>query len=461
MANKVDVIVIGAGTAGYPCAIRLAQLKKKVLVIEEKELGGVCLNWGCIPTKALISAAEAIDRVGLAKKMGLRINSDGIDLAALRGWKDGIIRRLRMGIDYQFKKVGVQVLSGQARIVSAKKVEVPKGSGTTTVEADILVVATGTEISPLPGLEFDGKFIIHTDHALALSDIPGTMLVIGAGASGLEMATIYSRFGSKVTVLEIMDQILPGMETEACAVLQKILQKSGIDVRVKSTVKGYRIEGGAVQVQIDSGGVVSSEVFDRILVTVGRRPVTRLFSDWHPAFDAKGYFTGDNNGRTQTPGLFSIGDIAGPPLLAHKATFQGVRCAETIAGLEHPGRSPAIPSCVFTLPPFSSVGMTEREAKDRGIDFKIGRCPYRVSGRALAMGESEGFVKIIADHDNLILGIHILGAESSSLIGEAVICVDQRLNAEQVASTMHPHPTLTETIMEAAENLLGKSIHAG
>ena len=461
MSNKYDVVVIGAGTAGYPCAIRLAQLKKKVLIVEEKELGGVCLNWGCIPTKALITAAEAVDRCELAKRMGLHFERGGIDLEALRGWKDGIIKRLRMGIDYQFKKAGVGVAAGRARIISKKRVEVAGGGVTTIVEADALVVATGTEVSPLTGFDFDGKFIVNTDHALALSDIPRSLLVIGAGASGLVMATIYSRLGSRVTVVEIMDQILPGMETEACTVLQKALQKSGIDIRVKSTVLGYQIAGGAVQTTIESGGSKTSEIFDRILVTVGRHPVTGLFRDWQPAFDAKGYFTGDANGRTQTPGVFSIGDVSGPPLLAHKATFQGVRCAETIAGFVHPGELPAVPSCVFTLPPFSSVGLTEREAKARGFDIKIGRCPYRVSGRALAMGESEGFVKIIAGRDNRLLGVHILGAESSSLIGEAVIAIDQGLTAEQIASAMHPHPTLTETLMEAAENLLGKSIHAG
>lgn len=462
MTDRYDVIVIGAGPAGYPCAIRLAQLGKKVLVAEAKELGGICLNWGCIPTKALVSAAETIDRVEAAQRMGLCYEAGGIDLSALRQWKDGIVRRLRMGIDHQFKKAGIEVVAGPARVVAADRVEVQDpGGAVRDVAARALVIATGTEVAPMPGLDFDGRFITHTDHALALADIPRSLLVIGAGASGLEMATIYSRLGSRVTVVEIMDQILPGMETEACAVLMKSMQKSGVDIRLGSTVTSHRICDGAVQAAIRTGGALTTETFDRILVTVGRQPVTDCFRDWQPGFDTKGYFTGDAAGRTTTPNVFSIGDVSGPPLLAHKATFQGVRCAETIAGIVHPAALPAVPSCVFTMPSLASVGLTEREAVQRGIDFKAGRCSYRVSGRALALGESEGFVKIIADRDHRVLGIHILGAESSSLIGEAVICVDRGLSVEHIASAMHPHPTLTEILMEAAGNLLGRSIHAG
>jgi len=459
--NKFDVIVIGAGPAGYPCAIRLGQLKKKVLIIEEKELGGLCLNWGCIPTKALLYAAEMTDQFEKAKRMGFRVENQGVDLATLRNWKDGVLKRLRLGIDHQFRKNNVQLASGRARVVSEKRVEVISETKMEIFEADNIVIATGTEVSPLPGFDFDGKYVIHTGHALAMTDIPASLLVIGAGATGLEMATIYSRLGSKVTVVEMMDQILPGMDTELCAALHKIIQKNGVEIHVKSTVNGYRIEKGKVKAVVRGNRAETAGIFDRILVTVGRRPVTRIFQDDSIKFDDKGYIAADPCGRTGNPGIFSIGDVAGPPLLAHKATFQGVRCAETIAGMTHSEKIPAVPSCVFTLPSLASVGLTENEALTRGIEIKIGRFPYRVSGKALTMGESEGMVKIIADDKDRILGVHILGKESSSLIGEGVIAVDRGLTAGEIASAIHPHPTLSETLMEAAENLLKKSIHIG
>jgi dihydrolipoamide dehydrogenase len=459
LSNKYDVIVIGAGSAGYPCAIRLGQLKRKVLVVEEKELGGLCLNWGCIPTKALLFAAELTDQIEKAKRIGLRVENQGFDLDALRNWKEGISKRLRSGVSYLFKHSGVQYMPGRARVISDHKVEVVREAKTEIVEAEHIVLATGTEVIPLPGFNFDGRYVTHTDHALALTDIPSALLVIGAGAAGLEMATVFSRLGSKVTVVEIMSQILPGMESELCEALRQILQKSGLDILLNSSVSSYRIEGGKVEASIQRPGAEIAGTFDRILVTVGRRPVPTVIKDAQPDVDDKGYIAVNADCRTSIGNIFAIGDVTGPPLLAHKATFQGVRCAEAIAGMPSADRPPAIPSCVFTLPSLSSVGMTESEAKAKGYRVKIGRFPFRLSGKALAMDEPEGMVKLIADDQDRIIGVHILGVESTSLIGEGVLAVDRGLTAGDIASAVHPHPTLSEILMEAAATILKKSIN--
>lgn len=457
--SKFDCIVIGAGPGGYPCAIRLAQLKKKVLVVEEKDIGGLCVNWGCIPTKALLYAAETTDRLARAKRMGFQIEVKGTDIGALRAWKDSTVKRLRSGIEYLFQQYGVSRKEGRARIVAEKKVEIIHENKLEIIEADAIVIATGTEIVPLSGFTFDGKYITSTDDALLLRDVPGALLVIGAGAGGLEMATIFSRLGSRVTVVEIMDQILPGMDTELCSALTKIMVKSGIAVHTSSSVVRYDVESEKIRATLKKPDGEMVETIDRILVTVGRKPVSGVFKDIEIKLDGKGYIRVDDSLRTSVPTIYAIGDVTGPPLLAHKATHQGIACAETIASEAHKPRPHPVPSCVFTIPPLASVGMTENEARSKGAEIRIGRFPYRVSGKALAMGETDGLVKLIADEKGRLLGVHILGAESSSLIGEGVLALDKGLFADDIASAIHPHPSLSEIMMEAAANLLKKSIN--
>ncbi len=457
--KKYDAIIIGAGPGGYPCAIRLGQLNKRVLVVEAKQLGGLCLNWGCIPTKALSYAAEMTDHFKKARRMGFNIEMHGLDIDTMRNWKDGVVKRLRKGIEFLFKTYGIEWKNGFGRINSEHRVEIENSDGTESIEAESIIIATGTEVISLPGLQFDGEYVINTDDALDLREIPDRLLVIGAGASGLEMSTIYARLGSTVTVVEIMDQILPGMETELCELLHKILKKSGIDIQVNSQVTGYEIKDNKAEVAIQNSGKEKKEFFDKILVTVGRRPMHSAFKDITIDTDKKGYVVVDKTLRTSLNNIFAIGDIIGPPLLAHKATAQGIDVAEIICGLE-PALTPSvIPSCVFTIPPLSSVGLTEKEAAAHGYRVKIGRFPYRASGKALSMGESEGIVKIIGDENGTVLGVHILGAESSSLIGECTIAVDKALSVADLARSIHPHPTLTETIHEAAENFYKRAIH--
>ena len=457
--EKYDAIIIGAGPGGYPCAIRLGQLKKRVLVVESKHLGGLCLNWGCIPTKALSYAAEMTDHFKKAKRMGFKIETHGYDIDVMRNWKDSIIKRLRTGIEFLFKTHGVQWKNGVGRIVSEHRVEIERSGGTESVEAESIIIATGTEVIALPGLQFDGQYVINTDDALDLQEIPERLLVIGAGASGLEMGTIYARLGSTVTVVEIMDQILPGMEAELCEHLYKILKKSGIEILVNSQVTGYEMKGDRLEVTIQNSGEEEKDVFDKILVTVGRRPTHGAFKTIDIEIDKKGYVVADKALRTSMKNIFAIGDVIGPPLLAHKATAHGIAVAEIICGLREALLPSAIPSCVFTIPPLSSVGLTEKEASARGYTVKIGRFPYRASGKALSMAESDGLVKIVGDEDGTLLGVHILGAESSSLIGECVIAVDKALSVADLEHSIHPHPTLTETIHEAAENFYKRAIH--
>ena len=459
MNGKYDVIIIGAGPGGYPCAIRLGQLKKRVLVIEAKHLGGLCLNWGCIPTKALSFAAEMTDNFKKAQRMGFKIENKGLDINVLRNWKDAVVKRLRSGIEFLFKFSNIEWKQGLAKVVSQNQVEVDSENKKEIFEAENIIIATGTEVIPLPGLDFDGNYVIDTDYALELREIPKNLLVIGAGASGLEMATIYARLGSTVTVVEIMGQILPGMEHELCGHLYKILKKSGIEIYLSSQVTGYEKKDDRLEVTIKKPDGDAKEIYDKILVTVGRRPVNSAFKGLDIETDKKGYVVVDETLRTSIKNIFAIGDIVGPPLLAHKATKQGTSVAEILCGSKERLNTLTIPSCVFTIPPLSSVGLTEKEAIAKGCKVKIGRFPYRASGKAVSMGETEGLIKIVGDEKGTLLGLHILGAESSSLIGEGILAVAKGLSVADLAEIIHPHPTLTETIGEAAENFYKKAIH--
>lgn len=458
MNNKYDVIIIGAGPGGYPCAIRLGQLGKKVLVVEAKHLGGLCLNWGCIPTKALSYAAEMTDALTKAKRMGFDIEVKGLNIDTLRNWKQGVVKRLRTGIEFLFKSNNIEWINGFGEVISEHSVQVKSKAGQETYKADNIVVGTGTEIISLPGLDVDHMIILDTDDALELKEIPKTMLVIGAGASGLEMATIYSRLGSQVFVVEIMDQILPGMEQELCEHLFKIMKKSGIEILTSSQVTRCTVHEGRADVTIKKPDAETKQTFDRVLVTVGRKPTNAAFKNMNLDTDKRGYLKVNDVLQTSVQTIFAIGDITGAPLLAHKATAQGTELAEYLAGAKPHIALGNIPSCVFTIPPFSSVGMTEKEAASHGR-VRVGRFPYRASGKAVSMSETEGMVKIVGDENGRLLGVHILGAESSSLIGEAIVALDKGFSITDITSSIHPHPTLTEMIHEAAENFYKKATH--
>lgn len=460
--EKYDAVVIGAGPGGYACAIRLGQLKKRTLVVEKARVGGLCLNWGCIPTKALTHVLEVAERVKHLKSAGMTVENLRIDPAALCRWKNGVVTKLTKGIEYLFKSNGVAWISGQAELTGPKKVVVKKSTGEKLqVDTEYVVVATGTEASNLPGLAIDRKDIIGTDEALELAEIPQALLVVGAGASGLEMATIYSRLGSKVTVVEIMDQILPGMDREMVTALHQALTRQGIEIIVNSTVarvdKETRQHVRIVN-QKDKTGV--DREFDRILLTVGRKPLTGGIDGIGINKNERGFIVVDQTLGTSVPGVFAIGDVVGPPLLAHKASRQGVIVAEIIAGHKTAYNIIAMPGCIFTDPPLASVGATEEQLRQQGANIRIGRFPFAASGKAAAMAEHAGLVKIIGDADSgKLLAMHILGPEAPSLIGEGVLAIERGMKVSDIAEAVHPHPTLSEAVMEAAENFFGKAIH--
>ncbi len=459
MSYQYDAIVIGAGPGGYPCAIRLAQHGKNVLIIEAQHLGGLCLNWGCIPTKALAFAAEMPEYFKKAQRMGFQIENKGFDINGLRNWKETTVKRLRSGIEFLFKANNIEYRKGNAKIISEHEVQIESESGSTTISSQYIVIATGSDVFPLPGFEYDHKFIIDTNDALTLEEIPKSMLVIGAGASGLEMANIYASFGTKVTVVEILNQILPGMESELCELLQKILVRKGITIHTSSQAVNYTKTDSNIKVTLNISGNQEILDFDKVLVTVGRKPNTRACKDIGIEFDQKGYIIVNDFLETKMFSIFAIGDVIGPPLLAHKATAQGIQVADYITVPTKKPKIMTIPSCVFTVPPLASAGLTEKDAFKLGLRLRVGRFPYRASGKALAMGESEGMVKVIVDEKDRLIGIHILGAESSSLIGEAVLAIDNELKIEEFVQSIHPHPTLTEILVEAVENIEKKAIH--
>ncbi|OPX17827.1 dihydrolipoyl dehydrogenase [candidate division WOR-3 bacterium 4484_100] len=453
-----DVIIIGAGPAGYPSAIRLAQLKKKVLVIEKADIGGLCLNRGCIPTKALTYALGFKNQIEKAKKFGFQ-GDFRLDIETLKNWKDGVVKRLRTGVEYLFKKNGVDYIQGIAQLINTNQVHLTGSSEEDLYEAENIIIATGTEVKPLPSIDFDHKLIIDTDDALNLKKIPKSLLIIGAGASGLEMATIYSLLNCKVTVAEMMNQILPGMERELCEILHRILKKQGIEIYLNTYIESAKISEGRTEVDIKIGDTIQKRYFDSILVTVGRRPADTTFKGIGIKLDNNGFIEITEDMRTNIKNIYAIGDITGPPLLAHKATRQGIIATNIINGQKTSLKKTAIPSCVFTQPPFSAVGLTEEQARKMGYSIRIGRFPYRASGKALAMAEPEGMIKIVGNEEGKLLGLHILGAESPNLIGEACLAISKGLKVKDLAETIHPHPTLGEMIAEASDNFYHRAIH--
>jgi len=467
--DKYDVIVIGSGPGGYVAAIRSAQLGKKIAVVERSELGGICLNWGCIPTKALLESARLLDEVRHSAEFGLKISEAQPDWSAVVKRSRGAAEKMSKGVEYLLKKNKVDVIRGFASFEEPGKLRIStpptppstEGGEDRFVSAANVIIATGARARALPGLEFEGKNIIGYREAMTLPEMPKRLLVVGAGAIGVEFAWFYSVMGAQVTLVELMDQILPIEDAEVATVIERSFAKRGIDVHTGSKVSGVKKgkDGWTYSIEGKKGKEVVADV---CLVATGvQANIEKLNYEKIGLQVERGFFKVDHHMRTNVPGVYAIGDCAGAPLLAHVASHEGICAAETIAGHPNAGIDHSnTPGCTYCHPQIGSVGLTEKKAREAGHEVRTGKYLFRANGRAVAGGETDGFVKFVIDAKyGEVLGVHIVGPGAPELIGEVVIGRQFELTAKEFATTIHAHPTLSEAVMEAAGDALGMAIH--
>jgi dihydrolipoamide dehydrogenase len=453
-----DLIVIGSGPGGYICAIRAAQLGMKVAVVEkDKTFGGTCLNVGCIPSKALLHASELYEETGRDfAKMGIQIGNRALDLPAMMKFKDEGVDGNVKGVAFLFKKNKIDTYQGVGRIAAPGQVEVKAADGKTeTLETKAIVIATGSDVAKLRGIDIDEKRIVSSTGALVLDKVPARMLVVGAGVIGLELGSVWRRLGSEVIVVEFLDRILPGMDLDVGRSFQRLLQKQGITFKLSSKVTSVDSSGKRLKAQIEpaAGGAAETIEADVTLVAVGRVPFTEGLGleAVGVAKDNRGRVIVDQHFQTNVAGIFAIGDVIAGPMLAHKAEDEGVAVAEILAGQAGHVNYEVIPNVVYTFPEVASVGKTEEELKDAGIVYNIGKFPFTANGRAKVNHQTDGFVKILADaKTDRVLGVHIVGADAGNMIAEAAIAMEFGAASEDIARTCHAHPTLTEAVKEAA-----------
>ena len=465
--HQVDAVVIGAGPGGYHAAIRLGQLGKKVICVDRDEVGGVCLNWGCIPTKALLHVGEVIRHIDHADQIGLKVQKAEVDQAGVAKFKTDVVNANVGGVKTLFKANNVQFIYGEASFKSANEIVVKKKEGgEDTIKAENVVIATGSAPIDVKAWPRDGEFIINSDDAVQIKRVPKNMLVIGGGVIGLEFATVYSRMGAKVLVIEALPQILTGTDLEISKTLGRILKKQGVEIMLSTKVGDLKKEGRTVKATFNgdgTGGKDETREFDCVLVAVGRRPVTDGLNLDKAGLQTneRGFIDVDAQRRSKVANIFAIGDITGAPMLAHKGMKEGVIAAEVIAGDKSAAYDPiAVPNCVYTDPEVATVGLSEEEAKAAGHEVLIGKFPLAASGRARTMNETHGVIKLVADKKtDMLLGMHIVAPQAESLIGEGVIALEMGSTLEDIGLSIHPHPTLTEGIMDAAEAAHGKAIH--
>ncbi len=464
----VDALVIGAGPGGYHAAIRLGQLGKKVVCFDRDEVGGVCLNWGCIPTKALLHVGEISRQIEHAGEIGLKVPKAEVDRDGVAAFKDKVVKANVGGVNQLFKANNVQFAYGDASFTSKNTVSLKKRDGTSDeYTAPAIVIATGSAPIEVKAWPRDGDTIINSDDAVQVKRIPKSLLVVGGGVIGLEFATVFTRLGAKVLVVEAMPQILTGTDLEISKTLQRILKKQGVEIALNTKVAAIEKTGPQAAKATLNGeftnGKDETRAFDMVLVAVGRRPQTDTLNLAAAglATNEKGFIDVDAQRRTKVDGIFAIGDVTGAPLLAHKAMKEGVVAAEVISGDRASAFDPvAIPNCVYTDPEVATVGLSEEEAKAAGYEIKVGKMNLIASGRARTMNETDGLIKLISDaKTDLLLGMHLVAPQAESLIGEGVIALEMGATAEDIGLSIHPHPTLTESIMDAAEYIHGKAIH--
>jgi dihydrolipoamide dehydrogenase len=465
MADKTyDAIVIGGGPGGYPCSIRLGQLKQKVLCIEKDEVGGVCLNWGCVPSKAIIATSHTFEKVKRGTTFGLVVDNPRIDANKLQDWKEGIVKKLTGGVRSLFKTNGVDLLYGDARVTGPKTVSVKTREGTTEViqATKAIVIASGATTIEIPSFKFDGKQIIGAKEAVSLREIPKRMLIIGGGIIGMELGGAYQHLGSDVTIVEALPTVLTGVDPDIAAVVERLYVKRGAKILKGAKALGYeRQQDGSIAVRIDVGGKTDTIETDVVLVAVGMRPngAGLGLEELGVKID-RGFVPTDATGQTNVPGIYAVGDCSSLPMLAHKATKEGEVVAEVIAGQKAAKDWVAMPAAIFTDPEIATAGLGEQQAKEKGIEIRIGKFPFSALGRAMSVNETDGFIKVVADKKtHALLGVHIVGPGATDLISEGTLALEMHAFLEDVGLTVHPHPTLGEGMMEASQNALGHAIH--
>jgi dihydrolipoamide dehydrogenase len=454
-----EVLVLGAGPGGYTAAFRAADLGKKVVLVERwPMLGGVCLNVGCIPSKALLHAAKVIDEASEMTVHGIGFGKPSIEIAKLRAWKDSVVKRLVGGLTQLAKQRKVTVVTGLGRFISASQVEVEADGKRTIVSFDQAIIAAGSEPVTLPFVPHGDKRVIDSTGALAMEDIPARLLVLGGGIIGLEMATVYHALGSKVTVVELMDQIIPGADRDIVTPLMKRISKHYEKIYLKTKVTKVEAKADGLHVSFEGEGAPATDRFDKVLVAVGRKPNGKLIGAENAgvAVDARGFIPVDRQMRTNIGSIFAIGDIVGQPMLAHKAMHEGKVAAEVAAGKHSAFDAKVIPSVAYTDPEVAWVGVTENEAKAKGIAYGKGVFPWAASGRSLSLGRDEGVTKILFDEaSERIIGCGIVGPNAGDLVAEAALAIEMGADAHDIGLTVHPHPTLSETVAMAAEMFEG------
>jgi dihydrolipoamide dehydrogenase len=470
--NEYDVVVVGAGTGGYVAAIRAAQLGLKVAVVEkQKALGGTCLLWGCIPTKALLEHAHALKIVQHAKEWGISLGEAAvsINMTQVHERKDRIVGGLTKGVEFLFKKNKIDWIKGTARLTGQGGVDVFEGDAQTLFARKEIIVATGSAPRSVPGITIDRTRIITSDEAIHLKEVPKSIVILGSGAVGVEFASIFRRFGSEVTIVELLPRLVPVEDEAVSAELEKSFRKHGIKIHTGARVSGATVNGEGVDVAAQlADGTAATMRADYLLVATGRGPVTAgLNAEGVGLQIEKGYIKVDEAYKTDVPGISAVGDVItlgtpGHPQLAHVSSAEGIIAAERIAGLHtRPLNYDHVPGCTYCDPEIGSVGLTEREAKERGFDVRVGTFPFGVLGRAKMSGETEGFVKIVADKaSDDVLGVHMIGSRSTELVAEATLALRLQSTVEDLIRTIHPHPTMAEAVAEAAHATHGAALHS-
>ena len=462
-----DLVIIGTGPGGYVCAVRAAQLGMKVAVVEKNAtLGGTCLNIGCMPSKALLHASEMFEEAGHSfAKMGVGVSTPKLDLAAMMNFKQQGIDGNVKGVEYLMKKNKIDVIVGRGKVIAAGKVEVTAGDGKSqVVETKNIVIATGSDVARLKGIEIDEKRVVSSTGALSLEQVPAKLLVIGAGVIGLELGSVWRRLGAEVTVVEFLYRILPGMDSEVAKQFQRILEKQGVAFRLGAKVTGIDTSGNRLVAKVEPavGGEAQSIEADVVLVSIGRIPYTEGLGlrEAGVALDDRGRVQIDSHFATNVKGIYAIGDVVAGPMLAHKAEDEGVACAEILAGQAGHVNYDTIPGVVYTTPEVSAVGKTEDELKQAGIAYTVGKFPFTANGRSKVNQTTDGFVKILADaKTDRVLGVHIIGREAGEMIHEAAVLMEFGGSAEDLARTCHAHPTRSEAVKEAALAVGKRAIH--